>query len=144
MLSFFQELLKKAINIKQDNLWWLKSRLVELSDVSSDSEVQRQQTALAKLSDDLQTLLSSLCQVLKWHAKCYKCICLQCLHFLCICRIQHEVIEEEAHDEMDEDPMKTEKTRSQTILDSRKVEEAKQLYLCHQVRLHLFSLLSEL
>ncbi|TNM94661.1 hypothetical protein fugu_017420 [Takifugu bimaculatus] len=101
-----QELLKKAINIKQDNLWWLKSRLVELSDVSSDSEVQRQQTALAKLSDDLQTLFSSLCQ--------------------------HEVIEEEAHDEMDEHPMKTEKTRSQIILDSRKAEEAKQLYLCHQ------------
>lgn len=57
---------------------------------------------------------------------------------------QHEVIEEEAHDEMDEHAMKTEETRSQIILDSRKVEEAKQLYLCHQVQLHLFSLLSEL
>lgn len=42
---------------------WLKNRLVELSEVSPEFEVQKQQTALVKLSKDLQTLFSSLCQV---------------------------------------------------------------------------------
>lgn len=143
MLSILQDLLKKAINIKQSNLWWLKSRLVELSDVSSDTEVQRQQTALAKLSDDLQTLFSSLSQVLRRHAKHWMCVCLQCLDE-CSAIFQHVVMEEEAHDEMGQRLMKTEeKTRSQIILVSEKVEEAKQLHPCHQVRLHL-CLLSEL
>lgn len=64
-----QELLKKEINIKQENLSWLKSRLVELSEVSPEFEVQRQQTALAKLSDDLQSLLSSIAQVFRMHVK---------------------------------------------------------------------------
>lgn len=58
------------MNIRQENLSWLKSRLVELSEVSPEFEVQRQQTALDKLSDDLQTLFSSLYQVFKMHAKC--------------------------------------------------------------------------
>lgn len=69
MLSIPQELLKKEINIRQESLSWLKSRLVELSEVSPEFEVQRQQTALAKLSDDMQTLFSSLCQVFRMHAK---------------------------------------------------------------------------
>lgn len=69
VLSILQELLKKEISIRQENLSWLRSRLVELSEVSPEFEIQRQQTALAKLSDDLQTLFSSLCQVFKMHVK---------------------------------------------------------------------------
>lgn len=44
------------------------------------------------------------------------------------------MIEKEAHDGLDELQMTTEEqTRSKMILDSKKVEEAKQFYLCHQV-----------
>lgn len=68
---------------------------------------------------------------------------LECLDE-CSSIFQHVVIEEEAHDEMGERLMKTEeKTRSQIILVSEKVEEAKQLHLCYQVCLHL-CLISEL
>lgn len=77
VLSILQELLKKEISIRQENLSWLRSRLVELSEVSPEFEIQRQQTALAKLSDDLQTLFSSLCQVFRMHVKSSVYTCLQ-------------------------------------------------------------------
>lgn len=77
VLSIRQELLKKEINIRQENLSWLESRLVELSEVSLEFEIQKQQTALAKLSDDLQTLFSSLCQVFRMQVKRQGRTCLQ-------------------------------------------------------------------
>lgn len=58
----FQEL-QEAIDAREESLLWLKSRLAGLSEVSSELEVQRQRTALTKLSADLQALFSSLCQV---------------------------------------------------------------------------------
>lgn len=55
--------LQEAIDAREESLLWLKSRLAGLSEVSSDLEVQRQRTSLAKLSTDLRALFSSLCQV---------------------------------------------------------------------------------
>lgn len=63
-LHHFQTL-QEAIDAREENLLWLKSRLTGLSDVSSELEVQRQRTALGKLSTDLRALFSSLCQVFK-------------------------------------------------------------------------------
>lgn len=57
--------LQEAVDAREESLLWLKSRLAALSEVSSELEVQRQRTALAKLSADLRALLSSLCQVFK-------------------------------------------------------------------------------
>lgn len=61
-LPLFQEL-QEALEAREERVLWLKSRLAVLSEVSSELEVQRQRTALAKLSADLQALYSSLCQV---------------------------------------------------------------------------------
>ena len=55
--------LQEAVDCREENLLWLKSRLTVLSEVSPELEVQRQRAALAKLSTDLRALLSSLCQV---------------------------------------------------------------------------------
>ena len=52
------------MNAREESLLWLKSLLAGLSEVSSDLEVQRQRTALAKLSTDLRALFSSLRQVI--------------------------------------------------------------------------------
>lgn len=74
----FQEL-QEAIDAREESLLWLKSRLAGLSEVSSELEVQRQRTALTKLSADLQALFSSLCQVLWRYSECQK-MYLRCLH----------------------------------------------------------------
>jgi len=55
--------LQQAAETREESLVWLKSRLAQLSEVSSELEVQRQRAALAKLSTDLRAVLSSLCQV---------------------------------------------------------------------------------
>lgn len=55
--------LQEAVDAREESLLWLKRRLTGLSEVSSEVEVQRQRTALAKLSTDLRALFSSLCQV---------------------------------------------------------------------------------
>ncbi|XP_061758137.1 nesprin-1-like [Nerophis ophidion] len=47
---------------REENLLWLKSRLCSLTDISSQLEIQRQQTALTKLSADFRDLFSSLCE----------------------------------------------------------------------------------
>lgn len=63
-LCFHQfQALQEAVDTREESLLWLKSRLAVLSDVSSEVEVQRQRTALAKLSTDLRAVFSSLCQV---------------------------------------------------------------------------------
>lgn len=56
--------LQEAVDAREESLLWLKRVLASLSEVSSELEVQRQRTALAKLSTDLRALFSSLCQVL--------------------------------------------------------------------------------
>lgn len=56
--------LQEAVDAREESLLWLQSRLAGLSEVSSELEVQRQRTALDKLSTDLRALFSSLCQVL--------------------------------------------------------------------------------
>lgn len=61
-LNRFQAL-QEAVDAREESLLWLKSRLAGLSEVSSDLEIQRQRTALAKLSTDLRAVFSSLCQV---------------------------------------------------------------------------------
>ncbi|XP_076011028.1 nesprin-1-like [Genypterus blacodes] len=55
--------LQEAVEGREEDLLWLKSRLVGLSEVSSELELQRQRAALAKLSTDVRGLFSSLCQV---------------------------------------------------------------------------------
>ncbi|XP_061126959.1 nesprin-1-like [Syngnathus typhle] len=54
--------LREAGDAREESLLWLKSRLLSLSDVSSEVETQRQQSALNKLSADFKELLSTLCQ----------------------------------------------------------------------------------
>lgn len=60
---FCFQALQKAVDAHEENLLWLKTRLNVLSEVSSEVEVQRQRTALAKLSTDLRALFSTLHQV---------------------------------------------------------------------------------
>lgn len=55
--------LREAGDAREESLLWLKSRLSSLTDVSSEVETQRQQSALNKLSADFKELLSSLYQV---------------------------------------------------------------------------------
>lgn len=63
-MCFYQyQALQKAVDAREESLLWLKARLAALSEVSSELEVQRQRTALAKLSTDLRALFTSICQV---------------------------------------------------------------------------------
>lgn len=71
----FQEM-QEALEAREERMLWLKSRLAVLSEVSSELEVQRQRTALAKLSTDLQALYSSLCQVC-WYILKTECLIVQ-------------------------------------------------------------------
>nr|XP_029132983.1 nesprin-1-like [Labrus bergylta] len=113
--------LQEAIDAREESLLWLKSRLSGLSEVSSDLEVQRQRTALAKLSTDLRALFSSLCQ---WGEEGSA-------------MFQYEELREEVHGALEEVLRARREAEEQTsrILDAEGLEEAKQLYLFHQQHL---------
>uniref|UniRef100_A0AAZ1XTL6 Calponin-homology (CH) domain-containing protein n=1 Tax=Oreochromis aureus TaxID=47969 RepID=A0AAZ1XTL6_OREAU len=103
--------LREAVDTREESLLWLKSRLVVLSEVSSEVEVQRQRAALAKLSTDLRAVYSSLCQVFQ--------------------------DKDEIHGALEEVLRARKEAEEQIgrILDAEGLEEAKQLYLIHQQHL---------
>ncbi|KAK1888949.1 Nesprin-1 [Dissostichus eleginoides] len=110
--------LQEAVDAREESLLWLKSRLAGLSEVSSDLEVQRQRTALAKLSTDLRALFSSLCQ---WGEEGSA-------------MFQYEELREEVCGALEEVLRVRREAEEQisSILDAEGLEEAKQLYLIHQ------------
>ncbi|XP_027140369.1 nesprin-1 isoform X4 [Larimichthys crocea] len=113
--------LQEAIDAREENLLWLKSRLTGLSDVSSELEVQRQRTALGKLSTDLRALFSSLCQ---WGEEGSA-------------MFQYEELGEEVRGALEEVLRARREVEEQTsrILEAEGLEEAKQLHLIHQQNL---------
>lgn len=130
---------------------WLKSRLAGLSEVSSDLEVQRQRTALAKLSTDLRALFSSLCQVFKAIPNAEN-VSLSCVFSTQTINLsvrlphsqwgeegsamfQYEELGEEVRGALEEVLTARREAEEQTsrILDAEGLEEAKHLYLIHQV-----------
>ncbi|XP_074471049.1 nesprin-1-like isoform X2 [Sebastes fasciatus] len=110
--------LQEAVDAREESLLWLQSRLAGLSEVSSELEVQRQRTALDKLSTDLRALFSSLCQ---WGEEGSA-------------MFQYEELREEVRGALDEVLRVRKEAEEQTsrILDAEDLEEAKQLYLIHQ------------
>lgn len=130
---------------------WLKSRLAGLSEVSSKLEVQRQRTALAKLSTDLRALFSSLCQVIQDipNAKNVPISYIFSTKLFCLilffpysqwgeegsAMFQYEELGEEVRGALEEVLRTQGEAEEQTsrILDAEGLEEAKQLYLIHQV-----------
>ncbi|XP_028460432.1 nesprin-1-like [Perca flavescens] len=110
--------LQEAVDAREESLLWLKSRLIGLSEVSSELEVQRQRTALAKLSTDLRALFSSLCQ---WGEEGSS-------------MFQYKELREEVCGALEEVLRVQREAEEQTsrILDAEGLEEAKQLYLIHQ------------
>ncbi|GLD49390.1 nesprin-1-like protein [Lates japonicus] len=113
--------LQEAVDAREESLLWLKRRLTGLSEVSSELEVQRQRTALAKLSTDLRALFSSLCQ---WGEEGSA-------------MFQYEELREEVQGALEEVLRVRREAEEQTnrILDAEGLEEAKQLYLIHQQHL---------
>ncbi|CAB1447009.1 unnamed protein product [Pleuronectes platessa] len=115
--------LQEAVNAREESLLWLKSLLAGLSEVSSDLEVQRQRTALAKLSTDLRALFTSLRQS-QWDEEGSA-------------MFEYEELREEVRGALEEVLRARREAEEQTgrILDAEDLEEAKQLYHIHQQQL---------
>ncbi|XP_023266580.1 nesprin-1-like [Seriola lalandi dorsalis] len=113
--------LQEAVDAREESLLWLKRLLAGLSEVSSELEVQRQRTALAKLSTDLRALFSSLCQ---WGEEGSA-------------MFQYEELREEVRGTLEEVLRAQCEAEEQTskMFDAAGLEEAKQLYLIHQQHL---------
>lgn len=141
--------LQKAVDAREESLLWLKSRLAGLSEVSSELEVQRQRTALAKLSTDLRALFSSLFQVLQnilIVRNLSLSLCFFNKIFLSVTLLsqwgeegsamfQYEELRDEVRGALEEVLRARREAEEQTskILDAEGLEEAKNLYLIHQV-----------
>ncbi|XP_047184808.1 nesprin-1-like [Scophthalmus maximus] len=113
--------LQEAVDAREESLLWLKSLLTELSEVSSELEVQRQRTALAKLSTDLRALFSSLRQ---WDEEGSA-------------MFEYEELREEVRGALEEVLRARREAEEQTskILDAEDLEVANQLYHIHQQHL---------
>lgn len=55
--------LRNDAELQEGNLGWLKARMAVLIEICTDSDAQRQGSALSKLSNDFKGLLASLFEV---------------------------------------------------------------------------------
>lgn len=55
--------LRNDAELQEGNLGWLKARMAVLIEICSDTDAQRQGSALNKLSSDFKGLLASLSEV---------------------------------------------------------------------------------
>ncbi|XP_067337447.1 nesprin-1 isoform X16 [Channa argus] len=112
---------QEAMDAHEENLLWLKSRLASLSEVSSELEVQRQRTALAKLSTDLRALVSTLCQWSEEGSATF----------------QYQELRDEVFGALEEILRTQREAEEQTsrIMDAENWEEARKLYHIHQQNL---------
>lgn len=128
---------------------WLRSRLAGLSEVSSEVEVHRQRDALTKLSTDLRALLSSIRQVNKAYTSHSFPPLLRFvknnLSFALLPQLseegstmfQFEELRDEIHAAREEllSQRKEAEEQINRILNAENSEEARQLYLIHQVNI---------